>query len=220
VLPPDRLDAYARWLRLMVAQGLGALARAPARPGVSPVLFLLDEFAALGRLEAVERAMGLMAGYGMQLWPILQDLHQLKSTYGQRAGTFMSNAGLIQVFNVNDMDTASWVSKALGDTTEVYSTGSTGHSSKSGDWIGEGTSSEGSAVHLARRALLTPDEVRRLDPAKAILFKAGARPILARKVRYHADAEFQGLFEDNTLPVTASASAGNPVPATTLSRRS
>jgi len=220
VLPPDRLDAYARWLRLMVAQGLGALARAPARPGVSPVLFLLDEFAALGRLEAVERAMGLMAGYGMQLWPILQDLHQLKSTYGQRAGTFMSNAGLIQVFNVNDMDTASWVSKALGDTTEVYSTGSTGHSSKSGDWLGEGTSSEGSAVHLARRALLTPDEVRRLDPDKAILFKAGARPILARKVRYHADAEFQGLFEDNTLPVTASASAGNPVPARTLSRRS
>lgn len=32
-----------------------------------PCLFLLDEFAALGRLEAVERAMGLMAGYGLQL---------------------------------------------------------------------------------------------------------------------------------------------------------
>jgi len=221
VLPPDRLDAYARWLRLMVAQGLGALARAPARPGVSPVLFLLDEFAALGRLEAVERAMGLMAGYGMQLWPILQDLHQLKSTYGQRAGTFMSNAGLIQVFNVNDMDTASWVSKALGDTTEVYSTGSTGHSSKSGDWIGEGTSSEGSAVHLARRALLTPDEVRRLDPEKALLFKASARPILARKVRYHADTEFQGLFEETSTSVTAiGASPLHPTLAKALQRRS
>ncbi|WP_217357179.1 type IV secretory system conjugative DNA transfer family protein [Ruegeria atlantica] len=31
----------------------------------APALFLLDEFAALGRLEAVERAMGLMAGYPM-----------------------------------------------------------------------------------------------------------------------------------------------------------
>lgn len=38
-----------------------------------PALFLFDEFAALGRLEAVERAMGLMAGYGLHLWPILQD---------------------------------------------------------------------------------------------------------------------------------------------------
>ena len=63
VLPPDRLDAYARWLRLMVVQALTELARSPARPP-SPVLFLLDEFAALGRLQAVERAFGLMAGYG------------------------------------------------------------------------------------------------------------------------------------------------------------
>jgi type IV secretion system protein VirD4 len=26
--------------------------------------------------------MGLMAGYGVQLWPILQDVHQLRATYG------------------------------------------------------------------------------------------------------------------------------------------
>jgi type IV secretion system protein VirD4 len=30
VLPPDRLATYARWLRLMLAQGLTDLARAPA----------------------------------------------------------------------------------------------------------------------------------------------------------------------------------------------
>ncbi len=103
----------------------------------------------------------------------------------------------------------------------LYSTGSTGHSSKSGDWLGEGTSSEGSAVHLARRALLTPDEVRRLDPDKALLFKAGARPILARKVRYHADPEFQGLFEETSTSVTAiGASPLHPTPAEALQRRS
>src|SRR3546814_1157767 len=86
VLPPDRLATYARWLRLMLAQGLTDLARAPASPA-RPVLFLLDEFAALGRLEPVERAMGLMAGYGIQLWPILQDVHQLRALYERRAGT-------------------------------------------------------------------------------------------------------------------------------------
>ena len=94
-LPPDRLDTYARWLRLLVSQAVTDMARSTARPP-RPVLFLLDEFAALGRLEPVERAMGLMAGYGLQLWPILQDMHQLKATYGERAGTFMSNAGVIQ----------------------------------------------------------------------------------------------------------------------------
>jgi type IV secretion system protein VirD4 len=49
VLPPDRLDTYARWLRLILAQAINDMARSPARPP-RPVLFLLDEFAALGRL--------------------------------------------------------------------------------------------------------------------------------------------------------------------------
>ena len=31
------------------------------------------------KLQPVERAMGLMAGNGLQLWPILQDIHQLRS---------------------------------------------------------------------------------------------------------------------------------------------
>ena len=52
-----------------------------------PALFLLDEFAALARLEAVKRAMGLMAGYWLQFWPILQDTSQLKDLYGARANT-------------------------------------------------------------------------------------------------------------------------------------
>ena len=89
VLPPDRLATYSRWLRLLVAQSLTDMARDPAKPA-APVLYLLDEFAALGHLAPVERAMGLMAGYGVQLWPILQDVHQLRATYGQRAGTFLS----------------------------------------------------------------------------------------------------------------------------------
>jgi type IV secretion system protein VirD4 len=47
VLPPDRLDADSRWLRLLVAQAITDMARSPLQPP-SPVLFLLDEFAALG----------------------------------------------------------------------------------------------------------------------------------------------------------------------------
>jgi type IV secretion system protein VirD4 len=193
VLPPDRISSYSRWLRLMVAQAMTELARSSAQPP-APVLFLLDEFAALGRLEPVERAMGLMAGYGVQLWPILQDLHQLRGTYGTRAGTFLSNAGLVQVFNVNDTDTAEWVSRALGDTTEMYETGSRGET-RQRNRLGAGSSSTGTAVHLVRRALLTPDEVRRLPPDSQILFAAGAPPIFARKLRYYADPEFRGLFD-------------------------
>jgi len=111
----------SRWLRLIVTQSLIDMARDPAKPQ-TPVLYLLDEFASLGHLAPVECAMGLMAGYGVQLWPILQDVHQLRATYGQKAGTFLSNAGLLQVFSVNDHDNAHLVSDLLGQETVVFQT--------------------------------------------------------------------------------------------------
>lgn len=171
----------------MVSQGLQGLARAPSRPS-QPVLFLLDEFAALGRLEALERAFGLMAGYGIQLWPILQDLHQLKSTYGQSAGTFLSNAGLVQVFNISDLETARRVSSSLGSYTVSYQTDGSGSSTNLMQPFK--TNSTSATAHLAKRELLTPDEVMRLGPDLAILMRQGQEPVLASKVRYFIDPEF------------------------------
>ena len=186
VLPPDRLATYARWLRLMLAQGLTDLARAPASPA-RPVLFLLDEFAALGRLEPVERAMGLMAGYGIQLWPILQDVHQLRALYERRAGTFLSNAGVLQVFGVNDHDSAKLVSDLLDQETVVFETMSRAIDA-------EETGISFGAQHVGR-PLLTPDEVRALPGELELLFLAGQRPIVAAKLRYYADREFAGRYD-------------------------
>jgi len=186
VLPPDRLTTYSRWLRLLVTQSLTDMARA-ASSSPAPVLYLLDEFAALGHLAPVERAMGLMAGYGVQLWPILQDVHQLRATYGARAGTFLSNAGVLQVFGVNDHESARLVSDLLGQETAVFKTmGQALDSDKSGISYGE---------HHSGRPLLTPDEVRTLPQHVEILFLAGQRPILAGKLAYYADPEFRGLFD-------------------------
>jgi len=186
VLPPDRLATYARWLRLMLAQGLTDLARAPASP-IRPVLFLLDEFAALGRLEPVERAMGLMAGYGIQLWPILQDVHQLRALYERRAGTFLSNAGVLQIFGVNDHDSAKLVSDLLGQETVVFETMSRAiDAEETGISFGQ--------QHVGR-PLLTPDEVRTLREDLQLLFLAGQRPIVAAKLKYYADREFAGRYD-------------------------
>ena len=151
----------------MVAQALTELARAPERPPW-PVLFLLDEFAALGHLEPVERAMGLMAGYGIQLWPIVQDIHQLRALYGQRAGTFLSNAGVLQVFGVNDQQSAQLVSDLLGQETLVFET------------VSRAIDAEGTGITFGQphvgRPLLTPDEVRTLSPDRQLLSSSGSDP--------------------------------------------
>ena len=194
VLPPERLGTHARWLRLLVVQAIGALARAPqgTAANAKPVLLMLDEFAALGHLEPVERAFGLMAGYGVQLWAILQDLHQLKSAYGEHAGTFLANAGVIQVFNVADIDTATWVSRSMGTTTEAYYTSGQTTSQTPGKFFA--THGSSTNLNLARRDLATPDEVMRMDGDNLILLRPGANPTVARKVRYYVDAEFEGLY--------------------------
>jgi type IV secretion system protein VirD4 len=184
VLPPDRLSTYARWLRLIITQSLQELARASGQRR-APVLYLLDEFAALGHMAPIERAMGLMAGYGVQLWPILQDLHQLRSTYGSRAGTFFSNASVLQVFGVNDSETAQLVSGLLGQTTIVFST----ESRREGSFFAKGETS--TSDHHTGRPLMTPDEVRNLSPHQELLFIAGQRPVMASKLRYYADREFR-----------------------------
>lgn len=187
-LPPDRVAAYARWLRLMVAQSLQDLVRAGPQSN-KPVLYLLDEFAALGYLAPVERAMSLMAGYGVQLWPILQDIHQLHATYGERAGTFLSNVAALQVFGINDHESARLASNLLGQGTVIFTT-----ESRHGQTLFSKGDTSVSDQHIAR-PLLTPDEVRNLPQHQELLFLAGMRPVMAAKLRYYVDGEFRGLHE-------------------------
>jgi len=197
VLPPDRLATYARWLRLLVAQSIQELARTPRKPGTPPVLLLLDEFAALGRLEPALQAAGLMAGLGLQLWPILQDLTQLRAAYGPAAGTFLANAGLVQASAPADLETATWLSRSLGNATVQYETASRSRSTP--DLLAppgaHGSTSAGTSTHLTARPLLSPDEAMRLPADRQVLLRPGQAPALVAKLRHFADPEFAGLAD-------------------------
>lgn len=72
-LPAGRLSTHFRWLRLIIALGLVELEKNRTKP-THPVLLLLEEFAALEHMPVIERAAGFMAGFGVRLWTILQDL--------------------------------------------------------------------------------------------------------------------------------------------------
>jgi len=137
--------------------------------------------------------MGLMAGYGLQLWPILQDMHQLRALYGERAGTFLSNAGVIQTFGVNDHATADMLSRTIGDTTLEYATLSTSRGTGWGD--NRAGPSESVSTHVTARRLVTPDEIMRMPADTLLLLRQGERPLWASKVRYYDQREFVGLFD-------------------------
>lgn len=116
-LPASRMGTHARWLRLVLNLAMAALEE--GEPPPLPVLFMLEEFAALGHMRALEQASAYMAGFGVKLWVVLQDLTQLKRHYAEGWETFIGNAGVLQAFGNADATTLEYLSKRLGDAA-VY----------------------------------------------------------------------------------------------------
>jgi type IV secretion system protein VirD4 len=116
-LPATRLATHGRWLRLMVALAMDAMERTgPLKQNQPPVLFCLDEFAALDRIETVEKAAGQIASFGTKLWPIVQDITQLQRDYKEAWETFMGNAGILTFHGNTDLTTLQHISDRLGQT--------------------------------------------------------------------------------------------------------
>ncbi len=112
VLPPHELDNHARFLRLFINLTLKSASQ--GREGEHATLFLLDEFYSLGTFALLSKSAGLLAGYGIKLWPVIQNISQLKELYPHNWETFLGNAGIWTVFAMNDATTAQYLSERLG----------------------------------------------------------------------------------------------------------
>jgi type IV secretion system protein VirD4 len=189
-LPAGRMATHSRWLRIIINLAVEAMERQPAKPK-HPVLFMMDEFAVLDHLSSIEKAAGQIAGFGVKLWPILQDLSQLKSIYKDRWETFMGNAGLIQFFGNNDLTTLEYISKRLGKSTLLtVSKGEVSVEQSAGGFTGESN-------QLQINELMTADEVSRFFSRQSnaqLLIWPGADPIAIDRVRYYDNPYFAGKF--------------------------
>lgn len=191
-LPLDRLNAFGRWLRLLVSTALIELTRAKADSQTEPVRFILNEFAALGRLDAVETAFGTMAGLGVQLWAITQDLSQLKRLYGaENWQTFVANAGVFQYFGSRDYETAKYAEHLCGFSTLKKRSISFGSSTSAS---GHG-SSETVSIDDVQRPLIFADELMRLPRDQQLLLIENLPPITAQKWWWYKNQDVQNAFD-------------------------
>jgi len=193
ILPSRYLAAYRRWLRLMVVCGLDALTSSPGRQA-KPVLLVLDEFAQLGHLSAVENAMGLAAGFGVQIWPIVQDINQLRNMYRERWETFLANAGILQVFRPNDMSTAEYFSKRTGTLTAYAENISEQEISRQQSQGGFTGISRSYAPQM--KPLMTPIQFIGVHNDLEIIFVSGSEfPVMARREPYYKLAAYAGMYD-------------------------
>ncbi len=191
VMPPDRLAAQTRFMRALVGAALSAITATSDKPQFN-TLFLLDEFAQLGRLQAIEDAISLVRGYGARFWLFVQDLSQLKGVY-PKWQTFLANSAK-QFYGTADYETAKYVSDMLGQTTIEFRT--LGDSSST-SLQGGGSSGTSTNQQLAARSLLTTDEVMRQGPTRPIVLIQGERPYSLERVNYLTDVEYAGMADAN-----------------------
>lgn len=190
-LPAMRLGTCARWLRLFINLALSAFEQDPAKPEI-PVLMCLDEFAALGKMRAIEDAAGQIAGFGVKLWPILQDLGQLKALYGERWQTFLGNAGVIHCFGNSDAFTLDYLSKRLGTTTLIVR-----NRSEVSDQDQTRTDRRGQSWQMQSQPLMTPEEIARYfgrDDAqlRQLVIWAGYDAMVLARAKYDSHELFRG----------------------------
>ncbi|MCR9121010.1 MAG: conjugal transfer protein TraG [Phyllobacteriaceae bacterium] len=189
VVPPSDISRTKPLIRLILNQiGRRLTETLPSAKGDGvhdhPLLMMLDEFPALGRLDFFETAMAFMAGYGIRAFLIAQSLNQIDKAYGPN-NAILDNAHVRVAFATNDDRTAKRISDALGTATELRSQKNyAGH--RLAPWLAHVMVSRQETA----RPLLTPGEVMQLADTDALVMLAGHKPIRAKKLRYYEDANF------------------------------
>ena len=208
-----------------------------------PLLMVLDEFAAIGRQEIIEQSLARCLGYGVTGLIVCQDISQLHRAYGQHQNV-SNNANIRVCFPPNEVSTAEWISKQLGQTTVATSMRSEHAPRGLFKWR---RTSESFSTQYTARSLLLADEILTLPkpqrdaegqiekPGAVIVIEAGKRAILGEQLLYWEDDEmrrrslippypgsnFQDTadFGDNVTPLRPRQPWPMPAPLPAVARR-
>lgn len=217
IIPPEYLNEYRSVLRMITGLAAVELTRSPPWKDKTkwrneppcPVMFILDEFPALGHMKPIADGMAYLAGYNVQLWIFAQNIGQLKTIYGNGWENFPANSAVTSFFGVNDPDTAEYIERLLGETPEYLdeylasgyaSIGSTGYSSSSG--LGNSSSTQNLELlekrvnHRHTKTKIAPaSEIRAMSEKLQLVFIRNTKPILASKIPHYKFELLEGLYE-------------------------
>jgi type IV secretion system protein VirD4 len=199
-LSAPKFPTFNRWLRLVLTSALDEMTDT-LKPPPLPVCFMLDELATLGHLTAVENAVGLAAGYGIQLVSVFQDVAQMRDLYKGRWASFIGNAGVRALFNLDDYDTADYWSKFIGGRlVETRGRQEDLYGFSKGDNVGE-----------AMRPLISTDQLMmEFSSGKMLVLAQALHPVITERVPYWADQTLNGTWDDPRATAVAAKPAAPP----------
>ena len=152
-----------------------------------PLYFILDEFANIGQIPDFDKKISTSRSRGISFSVILQNLDQLEAVYEKSYETIMGNCDTHVFLGSNSFKTVEYFSKQLGEKTIIRDTRSTNR--------GRNYSTQGYSTsdQIMGRALMTPDELRRMDNDLCIIFEKGLKPVKANKYYYFKKPVYRQL---------------------------
>lgn len=143
-----------------------------------PTYFILDEFANIGQIPDFDKKISTSRSRKISFSVILQNLDQLEAVYKEAYETIIGNCDTHLFLGSNSQKTVEYFSKALGEKTITRDNVSVNKDRE--DWKQGKSESD----QVMGRALMTPDELRRMDNDLCIIYEKGIKPVKANKYYY------------------------------------
>ena len=191
-VPLDQIERQAVFMRLFTNLVLGTVVRQDGRRKVkAPILLVLDEFVRMGRMEQILNIANVAAGQGIEALFVTQDTGQVETAYGRNdARSIFGSCITKRIFNLNDIDTADWAARHLGDHT-VYS-----QQRKEPTRPFE---RQDLSYAEQRTRLMTAEQIMEMDADELLLLVGNRPPLKAKQNRYYEQRAYRGLADENPL---------------------
>lgn len=181
VISSDTHTAYDFLLTIFFAQMIQQLYDHADQNGGAlkeQTFFILDEFANIGKIPDFDKKISTSRSRKISFSVILQNIDQLEAVYEKSYETIMGNCDTHVFLGSNSYKTVEYFSKALGEKTIERDSVSINRDRQ--NWkTGKSVSDQ-----VMARALMTPDELRRMDNDDCIIYEKGIKPVKAKKFYY------------------------------------
>ena len=180
-LTPDNIQRLKPLMCMVYQQATAFMSQHMPTPDEKyGVLFLMDEFPTVGKLEQFLAGIAYFRGYHVKLFLIVQDTQQLKGTYEDTGmNSFLSNSTYRVTFAANNVDTAKLISDLIGNQTVESTSGS------KNKWFAMNSNSGTTSISQTQRALLMPQEVINLPRDNEIILIEANPPIRTKKIFWY-----------------------------------
>lgn len=180
-IPEHKLDEWKDLLGMMCNQFLKAFERRE-EGNKTPILFLIDEFPRLGKIEAISNGLATLRSKKIHIALIVQSKSQLNAIYGKDiAEVIADNCSYKAILKASEPNTQEWCSKLVG-TYDKRKVSSNYNADVMGIGKGQGTS-----TGTEEKRIIKPEEFAYLQDVVCV-FPNGYKRL--KKANYYEDNVF------------------------------